>query len=153
MCFYSVWAFEVHHSAAKGGVLARIASPLTKKRFSLKIESSRNWFEKKDLVMIQQWKCTEFSCGSFLHCFSIFEGHFSRVKFLKKNPVSFASQGRGRGGSLGCGWYDIIWYHTYVIISYDIIWYGIIWYHMVWYRNHGRALAMQWMTWNLFHKV
>ena len=28
MCFYSVWAFEVHHSAAKWGLLARIASPL-----------------------------------------------------------------------------------------------------------------------------
>ena len=49
--------------------------------YNMKIEIIQNWFEKKDLVMIQQRKCTEFYCGSFWYVFD-----FERSVFLSKLP-------------------------------------------------------------------
>ena len=41
----------------------------------LKIENSRNWFEKKDLEILSTDLDTEFSGGTFY--FQFLEGHFS----------------------------------------------------------------------------
>ena len=47
----------------------------------MKTENIQNWFEKKDLVAIQQRKCTEFYCGSFQLVFD-----FSNAFFHSKVP-------------------------------------------------------------------
>ena len=54
MCVYSVSAFEVHPSAAKWGLPARIASPLTKNRFAPSPNlSGSSW--PRDRILISKW--------------------------------------------------------------------------------------------------
>ena len=65
----------------------------------LKIENNRNWFEKKYLDAIQQWKCTEFVCGSF--CICCFLRSFFRGKVLEKSSVSLLDGVLGHNGPLG----------------------------------------------------
>ena len=69
--------------------------------FVLEIEYIRNWFEKKDLDAIQQWKCTEFFCGSFLYFFLIFLRSFFKGKVLGKSSISGWDGVPGHNGPLG----------------------------------------------------
>ena len=69
----------------------------------LKIENIRNWSEKEDLDAIQQWKCTEFFCGSFLYFFDFLRSFF-RGKVLEKSSISLLDVVPGHNGPLGTHW-------------------------------------------------
>ena len=151
--------------------------PAHKKQFSLKIESCRNWFEKKDRVMIQQWKCTEFSCV-FLNIFFVFWRSFFQGKVPEKSFLSRLHRKAAAAAAAAAAadmiwyhmiwyhmiWYHIIWYHKISydiiwyhmisyeiiwchIICYDIIWYHIIWYHVVWYDIIWYHMISCYMIW------
>ena len=128
----------------------------------MNIENSQNWFEKKRSRFFKYRVRDRIFRRFFLGFLSIVKVTFFQGKVPEKSfRSSFASQGRGRGGSRGRDiiWYDIIWYYiisydiiwcdmiSYDIIGYDIIWYVMISHDIIWYEFMLYDIIWYYMTW------